>query len=175
MPPFLTHASRSQHKVWKGRITRALVVLFTVYPNSSAVFNFLLRHAVVEYAMRLIRCKIGAIDQYHLVVTPFALLRSIKLTIVPKSIPLRATLSIQYKDIIINDTGRLMVNALFERLSAVEWLVQMVQLPVQREADALFDLLGGSAHNLWREKIEHAQVIVFAEKPPGIALGSGRI
>jgi len=92
-----------------------------------------------------------------------------------ESVPLRAPLSVEGQNIIIDGSGRLGDDLLVKRLSAKGRLPEGVELPVQPKAGSVLDFTRCSLHDIWGEQIEHAEAIVFAEETPGIPFGTGGV
>lgn len=74
----------------------------------------------------------------------------VSLTIMPESVPLRATLGIEAQDVIVDGPGRLVMHSVRERFPAEARESRAGQRPVSRDADAVLDLPCSLERILWR-------------------------
>lgn len=80
-------------------------------------------------------------------------------TIVPKSIPLAAALSVEVEVVVIDATGCFIDELPLKRVSIETRVRGFIQRPVQRHTLAGTDLRRSLDHNLWGQKVQGSEII----------------
>jgi hypothetical protein len=89
----------------------------------------------------------------------------------PKTIPLRATLRIEFHFIVIDRPRLLSLDCMLELRSPEPRHFRLIQRPVSTYPDAINYFFACREGRLWREAIQHPEFVCRAKEAPGVASG----